>query len=206
MSQARAQSSILVLLLSSVTLGLGCSSSSGGGAVGIVTGPLDDHCSGVTPIVVSESSCHPSVDAGAPADVDGGAADDAGAEPEPEVHYNAEADDDDCKYHVKFSNTPVLKGGNVTFNVTLTKLADSTPATNADLVIESFLADNEFHPIPNSGQKATESPAGSGKYAVGPIRFDASGRWVVKFHFYETCADLMEDSPHGHVGFYYDVP
>ena len=56
---------------------------SGGGAVGIVTGPLDDHCSGVTPIVVSESSCHPSVDAGAPADVDGGAADDAGAEPEP---------------------------------------------------------------------------------------------------------------------------
>jgi hypothetical protein len=200
----------ICLVVTLGAFGLGCSSTAPvtvDGGVGIVTGALDDHCSGVTPILVSQAACTDR-DAGAAAEGDdGGASDDGGAEPAAPVLYNAEADDDDCKYHVKFSSTPVLKNQNVTFDVTVTKLAENNaPATNADVVIESFLADNEFHPVPNSGQKATEGPAGSGKYMVGPVRFDASGRWVVKFHFYETCFDLVEASPHGHVAFYYDVP
>ncbi len=94
----------------------------------------------------------------------------------------------------------------VTFNVTVTKLADNTPATNADVVLESYVADDLFHVIPNNGTMTTETPAGSGKYVMKPIKFDQSGRWVVRFHFYENCDDILDDSPHGHVAFYYDVP
>jgi len=36
--------------------------------------------------------------------------------------------------------------------------------------------------------------------------FDKSGRWVVRFHFFESCSDVPDDSPHGHVAFYIDVP
>jgi hypothetical protein len=38
------------------------------------------------------------------------------------------------------------------------------------------------------------------------IKFDESGRWVVRLRFYETSDDILEDSPHDHVAFYYDVP
>jgi len=183
--------------------GAGCSSSSAtpaDGGVGLVMGEADNHCVGVDPIMVSQASCHPPADAGAPPEPgDGG-------EPEPPVHFNGASDDDDCKYHVSFTSTPVVKNQNVTFNVTLTKLADSAPATGGDVTVEAFLADNDLHPIPNNGTKTTESPAGSGKYTVTPLKFDASGRWVVRFHFYEACEDILEDSPHGHVAFYYDVP
>ena len=199
-----------LLLLSLLIVGSACSSTSAGPAVdggpGIVTDPAtDNHCSGVTPILVSQASCHLALDAAVPSS-DGGASDDGGGEPAPEIHFNAESDDDDCKYHVKFTATPVAVNQKVTFNVTVTRLAENAPATNADVVIESYVADNDLHVIPNSGQKATETPPNSGKYVVGPVRFDMSGRWVVRFHFYETCDDIFEDSPHGHVGFYYDVP
>lgn len=184
--------------------GVGCSSTSNApvdGGVGLVTGEADNHCTGVEPIMISQASCHPGPDAGAPPEPgDGG-------EPEPPVHFNGASDDDDCKYHVVYTSTPVVKNRNVTLNVTLTKLAENNaPATGANVTIESFLADNDLHPIPNNGTTTTESPAGSGKYAISPVKFDESGRWVVRFHFYETCEDLLEDSPHGHVAFYYDVP
>jgi len=45
-----------------------------------------------------------------------------------------------------------------------------------------------------------------GVYSVGPVRFDQAGRWTVRFHFFETCLDAREDSPHGHAAFYVDVP
>jgi hypothetical protein len=189
--------------------GLGCSSTSSSpidGGAGIVAGEADNHCVGVTPILVSQASCHVPADAGAPAD-DGGA-DDGGAVGElGPPGFNAEADDDDCKYHAKFTTTPVVVNTNLTFNVTVTKLAENNvPATNADVVLESYLADNQFHVIPNNGTITTESPAGSGQYIMKPIKFDMSGRWVVRFHFYETCDDILEDSPHGHVAFFFDVP
>ncbi len=190
-------------------LGFGCSSTSSSpidGGAGIVPGAADDHCVGVTPILTSQASCHVA-DAGAPGGDDGGASDDAGAEPPPPIQFGAESDDDDCKYHLKFSTTPVVVNTNLTFNVTLTKLAENNaPATNAAVALESYLADNAFHPIPNNNTKTTETPANSGKYVMTPIKFDASGRWVVRFHLYESCDDILEDSPHGHVAFYFDVP
>ena len=154
---------------------------------------------GVTPVLTTQALCHVTVDAGTSGD-DGGASDDAGAAEDFTVYFGSVADDDDCKYHVSFTTTPVLVNTNVTFNVTATKLAENNaPASGADVVLESYLADNDFHVIPNNGTKTTESPAGSGKYTMKPIKFDASGRWVVRFHFYESCDDILEDSPHGHI-------
>jgi hypothetical protein len=60
------------------------------------------------------------------------------------------------------------------------------------------------HPISN--RPADPSPEISpGTYRVGPILFDKPGRWVVRFHFFETCFDAP-DSPHGHAAFYIQVP
>ena len=203
----------LVSMLAFGGVGLaGCSSSSstndgggqgGAGALGgAVAGPVDDHCASVTPIAVNPASCHPATTG---ADID------AGPEEEAPILYNAEGDDDDCKYHVSFTTTPahVALNQNITFNVTATLLAPpatGTPATAADIQIESYLADNQFHVVPNTNTTPTESPAGSGQYKVTPVKFDAAGRWVVRFHLYEDCSDLSDDSPHGHVAFYLDVP
>jgi len=155
----------------------------------------------VTPIVVNQASCHPATTV---SDAD------AALEEEAPVLYNAVGDDDDCKYHVEFTTTPATLKVNqsVTFNVYATYLAPSladTSVTGANIQIESYLADNQFHVIPNTNPVATGSPATSGNYKIAPIKFDASGRWVVRFHLYEDCSDLSDDSPHGHVAFYVDV-
>jgi len=190
-------------------IGLACSSSSStavvDGGPGIVSGEADNHCVGMDPIVINQASCHvAATDAGAGSD-DGGAPVDGGMEELP-VHFGSSADDDDCKYHASFTTTPVLVNTDVTFNIAVTTLADNKPATNADVVLEAYLANDLFSVIPNNGTKTTETPAGSGKYVMKPIKFNKSGRWVVRFHFYENCDDILDDSPHGHVAFYYDVP
>ena len=123
--------------------------------------------------------------------------------------YGTEGDDDDCKYQVSFTTSPVRLNDNVTLNVTATMLdpsANGAPVTGANVRIESYLSDNPYHLVPNNGTTTSESPAGSGKYKITPVKFDASGRWVVRFHLYESCSDLSPDSPHGHVAFYLDVP
>lgn len=116
--------------------------------------------------------------------------------------YNAEADDDDCKYHVKFTASPVYGNTDVSFILTATRKADGAPATGANLDAEVFL--DSTHPAPNSNQHTTESPPGT--YKIGPVRFDRAGQWTVRFHLYEQCLDSVPDSPHGHVAFFVDVP
>jgi hypothetical protein len=69
---------------------------------------------------------------------------------------------------------------------------------------EIFLADDLTHISPSNNITATEGPAGT--YEIGPVIFDRSGRWVVRWHYFENCSDVPEDSPHGHVAFYIDVP
>jgi hypothetical protein len=196
--------------------GLGCGSSpstNGDAAVGgAITGPADNHCSGVTPIVVNSLSCSVTTppDAGAQND-------DAGTHEEMAATlFNAEGADDDCKFHVSFTTMPAVKlNTSVTFKVTVTKLADGTPATGAvnaqgdGVAIEGFVdSTTTVHVLPNTTPPTTasETPAGSGVYTIGPVKFDASGRWIVRFHLYETCTDVLEDSPHGHVAFFFDVP
>jgi hypothetical protein len=115
--------------------------------------------------------------------------------------YNADGDDDDCKYHVSWTSTPVRENTNVTFNVTLTKLADMTPATGASLRAEVYL--NDTHPA-QPPPVAKESSGG--QYSLGPIKFDAPGDWTVRFHFFEDCNDTQPDSPHGHAAFFVRVP
>jgi hypothetical protein len=183
-------------------LGGGCGSSSGpGGPVGgPVTGALDTHCSdgdgGVTAQVIGMCQTPGgATDAAAPDD--GGApVSDYG-----ETMYNAEGNDDDCKYHVVWTSTPVRENTGVTFTVTLTKLADMTPATGAGVRAEVYL--NDTHPAAPPKQ-ATE--AAGGKYTLGPVKFDVPGDWTVRFHFFEDCDDAPEDSPHGHAAFFVRVP
>jgi hypothetical protein len=173
-------------------LGVSCSSNSGpsGPVGGPVTGALDMHCSGMTPVVIGTCMMGGGVpDGGAPT-VDYGA-----------TMFNAEGDDDDCKYHVAWTATPIRQDQNVTFNVTLTKLADGTPATGAGMRAEVYLT--ELHPAAPPGE-AKESAGG--KYALGPLRFDAPGDWTIRFHFFEDCDDAPEDSPHGHAAFFVHVP
>jgi hypothetical protein len=116
--------------------------------------------------------------------------------------YNAEGDDDDCKYHVSWKSTAVKENAGVTFYVTATRRADGQPATGADVQLEVYL--NPYHPTPSLNIPNTESPGGN--YKVGPVVFDAAGTWTVRFHFYEMCSDVPDDSPHGHAAFYVAVP
>jgi hypothetical protein len=221
LQRSRARFAVRALLLAGVSIAcaatLGCSSSpatnnnDGASAGGAVVGAADTHCTGVAPIVVNALSC------AVPAPTDGGVTPaDAGGPPEMAATlFNAEGDDDDCKYHVKFSATPaVTPNANLTFKLTLTKKADGSPATRAidaqgnGVAIEAYLDSNHFHVAPNTTPPTmtTESPADSGVYTITPVKLDASGRWIVRFHLYETCTDALPDSPHGHVAFFFDVP
>jgi len=204
---ALARVSSLLFVFITVAAGAGCSSStpaatSDGGVGGPVTGDLDTHCMGKTPITVSADSCN------IPPDPD------AGAEPEfGDTLFNAEGDDDDCKYHVKFTvmPQPIKVNEEITFKVTVTLKATGAPATGAvnaagdGIYIESFLSDRPTHVLPNPAPVFAETPAGSGVYTA-KASFDAAGRWVVRFHLFGNCLDGAEDSPHGHAAFFFDVP
>jgi len=164
---------------------VGCSSGPKGSPV---AGPADTHC-GTNAQAISLSSCAPS-----------GA--DAGLIDYGDTRYNAEADDDDCKYHLKFTNSDIQENNDVNFNAVVTLKADGGAARATPVDLEVFL--NDTHPGPNTSQHSNETSAGT--YNVGPIRFDTPGRWTVRFHLHEDCSDTAPDSPHGHVAFYVDVP
>jgi hypothetical protein len=198
-------------------VGGGCSSSStpaGDAAVGgAVSGPVDIHCGPpLTAVVVDPLSCNPPLDDGGAAGDDGG----TGVASEfGDTMFNAEGDDDDCKYHMKFTDSPTpTLNRNVTFTLTLIELATGAAASGAidghgdGVAIEAYLDSNHTHALPNTTPPMTarETSAGTGVYTVTPVKFDASGRWVVRFHVFETCSDAREDSPHGHGAFFVDVP
>jgi YtkA-like len=169
---------------------------------GPVAGPADTHC-GTTVQPTSEAACHGG--AGGAGGSGGGhdhGAGGGGISDYGPTLYNAEGDDDDCKYHVNFTSTDIYENQDVIFTVTLTQKSDGAPATGASPDAEVFLSDT--HPAPNTDWKPLEDTPGV--YKLGPIRFDAPGKWTVRFHFYESCSDGSEESPHGHVAFYVDVP
>lgn len=150
----------------------------------------------------NESACQPP-DGGLPPDTgsddaDGGAdVSDFGP-----TMNGSEGDDDDCKYHLKWTASCVEENQDVTFNVTVTKKIDGTPLTKALPDLEVFLTDT--HAAPDT--KQTPKETSPGVYTAGPIRFDAPGKWTVRFHLREECVDLTDDSPHGHAAFYVNVP
>jgi hypothetical protein len=115
--------------------------------------------------------------------------------------YNADGDDDDCKYHVHWTSSPVQRGTDVSITVTLTAKADGAPVAGADPYADVFLS--QTHPGGMADERTTE--IGQGRYLIQPVRFDALGRWTMRFHVFSTCSDLP-DSPHGHAAFFIDVP
>jgi hypothetical protein len=122
--------------------------------------------------------------------------------------YGTEGDDDDCKYHVSYTVTPLCESNGTYFVVTASDLAGGAPLTGASTFAELCL--NDTHPGPNvdtsppvGEQQVVEGPPGT--YTVGPIQFDAPGKWTVRFHFNAFCCDAP-GSPHGHAAFFVNVP
>jgi len=191
-------------------------------------GVADSHCVGVPPQPTDGPSCN-NLDAGASgaggSSGTGGSAPsgDAGAQPTPgpcdengtdgaygSTMYGTEGDDDDCKYHVSYTASPICENDGTYFIVTATHLAGSLgPLTGASTFAELCL--NDTHPAPaidarppSGSQQVVEGPPGT--YTVGPVQFDAPGDWTVRFHFNEFCCDVVPTSPHGHAAFHVTVP
>ena len=172
-------------------------------------GPADTHCAGedggaATVQPTNAASCNPGPGA------DDGSVDDSC--PYGDTLFGQEADDDDCKYHLKWSSTPICESaGGVTFTVVVTNKTDNSPTTGAGTRTEVFTTspgdggcDNQTtHPGPNSGLKLTEGPPGT---YTGLVVFDAPGAWTVRFHIHEECSDLLPTSPHAHAAFHVTVP
>ena len=199
-----------------------CSSSSSGPsgpsgpAGGPASGPADAHC-GATKQKTSLWACDGSADAGVdasdvgPASSDASSADgnvadsnveDVGGSAYGPTSYGAAANDDACKYKVTWTSDPIYRNTDVTFHLAVMRTFDGVWACNANPYIEAYL--NDTHPAPNSNAQSRE--VSDGNYDIGPIRFDAAGRWTVRFHLYGDCSDLTPESPHGHAAFYVDVP
>jgi hypothetical protein len=197
-------------------------------------GAGDAHCVGVTPQTVNGASCSiddagstPSDDAGLTTSDDaaeGGAVNvEAGAPPTPgpcdengtdgaygSTLYGTEGDDDDCKYHVSYTASPICENNGTYFVVTANYLTrDSAPLTGASTFAELCLSNTHPAPAidarpPSGDQQVVEGPPGT--YTVGPLQFDAPGIWTVRFHFNEFCCDVADNSPHGHAAFHVTVP
>lgn len=186
---------------------------------GVVLGPLDHHCSSgdggqrmqsigaclvdsLTSVPANAAACDVAFtqDAGTshePADAGAGA-----TEPYGETMYGAAGNDDDCKYYLSWVATSIQENADTYFTLTAIRLADGKPATCAGVRPDVFLSTTHGAAPPRD----PASEIAAGVYKVGPIRFDARGRWTVRFHLYEECSDTPEDSPHGHGAFYVNVP
>jgi hypothetical protein len=88
--------------------------------------------------------------------------------------------------------------------MTATKTADGKPVTGAKPHLEVFKIENNSVHFP-AATSQTPTEKGNGVYDIGPIKFNASGQWIIRFHLFEDCADA-QDSPHGHAAFYVNVP
>jgi len=213
--------SLSALALIGVLSGAACSSSDtstgstgstgAGGAKGTPGGPIkgdpDKHC-GTKSQVTNSASCKPAMGTGTGTSTSTGAGGGTGAGGEAseygETQINAEGDDDNCKYHLAWTSTDIYENTDVTFTVVTSTKTDSKPLVAGELELEAFL--NDTHPAPNTTPPQSVTETSPGTYKIGPVRFDAPGKWTVRFHIHEDCSDLTEDSPHGHVAYFVNVP
>ncbi|MDP9035111.1 MAG: hypothetical protein M3O50_09910 [Myxococcota bacterium] len=178
-------------------------------------GPKDAHCSlpdgGSSMQSTSQASCTP--DVGAPAGDDGGGC------AYGSTMFGSESDDDDCKYHVKWTSTPICAGSGVVVTAVVThKTADGSPGqplTGASAEIEAFTTSPgdwdaatfcdtmSTHPSPSGLAPLAENPPGT---YTGSVVFDQPGQWTMRFHFFHQCTDVLPDSPHGHAAYHIAVP
>jgi hypothetical protein len=200
-----------------LALAAACSSGNRNGAGGACTHPgsavpgaTDHHCrtadGGATIQPVNAASCMTVQDAGAEL-----------ACPYGKTMYGQESDDDRCKYHVSWSSVPICAGNaGVPFKVVASYLGSGAPLTDAGTQAETFTTttgdwdadsycdDMSDHAGPNSFVVSfVEDPPGT---YTGPIVFDQTGDWTVRFHFNWNCDDTVPDSPHGHVAFHIHIP
>jgi len=218
----------IIALFVSALAGAACSGTAaapdGGGSStgadspsGVVIGPLDNHCTNsdggltIQPVGVCEvidpttvpantASCNVSFDAdGGTGAGDGGVVTSTDYGP---TMYGAAGNDDDCKYYVSWTATPIKENADTYFTVSALRLADMMPVSCAGVRPDVSLSISHGAPAPRN--PSTE--IAPGVYQVGPIKFDAAGTWTVRFHFFEECSDAREDSPHGHAAFYVKVP
>lgn len=204
----------LGLLAAVAALGLACSDDDdaaageciGGDGAVASSGTPDAHCTAEDGTAIAQviGMCATGVEEGEEGEE--GEEHEHDEEEEHAILTGREADDDDCKYHVRFENTCVAVNEPVTFTLSLTRKFDNAPGTGTvPENPEVYLADDPTTISPSLGNiSASEGPLGT--YEIGPIVFPQSGRWVIRFHYFENCSDLPEDSPHGHVAFYIDVP
>jgi hypothetical protein len=204
---------------------LGCSSNSvsmgttgADSPSGVVIGPLDSHCNGsdgglivqtlgvcdvLDPSLLPANAASCSVTFDQDAGTSGGYTDGGVATSNyGATMYGAAGDDDDCKYYLSWTATPIKENADTFFTVTALRLADMTPATCAGIRPDVSLSITHGVPAPKNPSKEIAP----GVYQVGPIAFDAAGIWTVRFHLYEECSDAPADSPHGHAAFYVQVP
>lgn len=202
-----------------------CSNSLSYTTTAAVSGPQDMHCilqdggpSGSSYLFVqptNAASCNymPPIDAFGSPFVEAGAPD---APPEPPefgaTMYNSSGHDDDCKYYVQWKSTEADENNNVYFlatamfnavnpTVPLTGYVPNVANPNgAYPYIEAYIGN---HTAPPTNQTFVEGPPGT--YKVGPIQFDQTGMWTVRFHWNGNCLDYAPDSPHGHSAFFVNV-
>jgi len=169
-------------------------------------GPKDSHCAldggGTMTQSTSQSACNVGGDAGGP-----------GTCPYNATMYGQEGDDDDCKYHVTWTSTPICEGATgVEFTVVATDLGSGTPVKGASIRAETFTTsppndagcdDMSTHPSPDDFNVFNEGPTGT---YTGRVVFDQAGQWTVRFHLFENCFDVLPNSPHGHAAFHITVP
>jgi hypothetical protein len=179
---------------------------------GATQGAADKHCDKTPPTAVSAASCGvmpPSEDAGAAPTVTSGLCGENGADYGTTM-YGTEGDDDDCKYHVSFTSSPLCENDGTYFVVTAHYLTrDGAPLTGACAFAELCLNDSHVIPSadyrpPTGKQVVVEGPPGT--YTIGPVTLDEAGKWTVRFHFNEQCCDVADSSPHGHAAFFVNVP
>ena len=173
----------------------------------------DDSCKGKDTGTVDPATCSASADA-SDAMVMGGdttSTGDSGVVDYGPTHAGSEADDDDCKYHVKWLATGATPTDDVYFQVDLTTKADGKAASHLvasdNPIVAEVYVDNgdpaKNHAAPNSQPTSQETDV-PGRYVLGPIRFDQAARWTVRFHIYPDCDD-GDTSPHGHAAFFFDA-
>ena len=214
---------LVLAAVSGILFTVGCGSDDSAAPTGAVGGPVsgegDSHCQGTTPVEVVPAAClvpEESSEGGASGEGEPGAGGAADCNLTHDDEYgetlsNSEGNDDDCKYHASWTSTPVRLNQDVTFTVTSTNLTNHEPlAALADgklplTRIEVYQPCDPSRRGPAQNSKAAFTETAPGVFTGGPLRFDQSGRWVVRFHFYEQCLD-GEGSPHGHIAFFVDVP
>jgi hypothetical protein len=123
--------------------------------------------------------------------------------------WGQQGSDDDCKYDVSWTATPICVGADVYFTVHATLRVNATtfqsglPLTDAYPYAEVVLDNCTTVASVTQPNPIEFSP---GWYQVGPINFTEAGVWSVRFHFNENCLDELPDSPHGHAAFWITVP